>query len=197
MQEPSDDVLARIWTNVGATLAPEFMARLSFEMDVRRLDEWHDAAGDASGSGDQACQEGIIQMTVNSEFLLAEGRCHYPIDRKLMVLLAESLTAEWGRSPDAAQVEADLRRDVAYLLSDHDEGELSEWAFHATVRQQSGVNFADLASLQESFVCYAKGMREQILQHLECVQAALMSRPAALAGLGRASDPLGFSVTLS
>ncbi len=198
MQKPSDGALARIWARLGATLAPELMVRLSFKMDVQRFNEWYDADCDMSSNDGQDCPlQDLIEIPLNLEFLLAEGRCHYPIDRKLMCLLAERLSAEWGRSPDAARIDSDLRHDLAYLLFDHSEEELLEWAFHASFRQPIGINFADLASLQESFIRYAKGMRKQILRHLECVQEALMSHPSEQVGLGRTPDPLTCCITLS
>ncbi len=139
----------------------------------------------------------VVRSPMNAAFLSAEGRCSYEIDRKLMSLLAEGLTAEWGGSLDAAQIESELRSDVTYLLSRYSEGDLSEWAFRAIIQHKSGINFADRASLQESLIVYAKGLRKQILQHLECVQAALMSCSSRQAGPGRASGPLSSCVTLS
>jgi Ferredoxin-like domain in Api92-like protein len=198
IQEIGDGVLARIWTKLDATLAPEFMARLCFEIDAQRFRDWHDANLDISSDDGEACElRDMVQNPLNLDFLSAEGRCQYPIDRNLMCLLAQGLAAEWSSTSDAAQIERGVRRDLAYLLFEHDEDELSEWAFHAIVRQQGGINFADLTSLQESFIRYAKVMREQILQHLECVQAALMSRPSGQVGLRLAPDPLRSCVTLS
>jgi hypothetical protein len=198
MQESDDDVLARIWAELGAKLAPGLMARMRFEFDVERFVAWHNVDHDLRGGNREGCLlQDVIQTPLNLEFLSGEGRCYHPLDRKLVVVLAEGLTAEWGQPPDAAQIDSDLHREVACLLFEYDEGELSEWAFHAIVRQQSGINFTDLASLQESFFRYAKGMREQILQHLESVQEAMMVRRFGHVACGRAPDPLSSCVTLS
>jgi hypothetical protein len=198
MQEPGEGVVEGLWTGLGEALAPEFVARLNFEIDVRHFDNWHDTGDCMRRDDSQAHQlHDVVRSPMNAAFLSAEGCCYYEINRKLMSLLAKGLTAEWGGSPDAAQIESELRRDVMDLLSHHSEGELSEWACHAMIRHKSNINFADLASLQESFIVYARGLREQILQHLECVQAALVSRPSGQAAPGRAPDPLSSCVTLS
>jgi hypothetical protein len=197
-QEPGDGVLERVWAALGQTLAPEFMARLSFEVDVQRFNDWHDTRHGVKRADSEVCQlHDVMRTPLNAEFLSAEGRCRYSLDRNVMGLLAQNLTAEWGRSPDATQIESDLRRDVTDLLSHHSEGELSEWACHAMIRHKSNINFTDLASLQESFIVYARGLREQILQHLACVQVVLMSCSSRQAAPGRAPDPLSSRVTLS
>jgi hypothetical protein len=198
MQEPDDGVLAQIWAELGARLAPELMARMRFEFDVERFLAWHNIDHDRRGGNREArLLQNVIQTPLNLEFLSAEGRCYHALDRKLVGLLAGSLTAEWGRSPDAAQIDSDLRREVAYLLLEHSEEELSEWAAHAIFRPNTAFNLADPASLQQSFVWYAKGMREQILQHFECLQAAMMRRPLGQVGLGHARSLLSSCVILS
>jgi hypothetical protein len=159
----SDAVVASIWMNLADTLPPELTARLRLSFDVQRFSDWFN-------SNKLSRLEDLIQDHANLSFLRADGRCHYPIDRELMILLAQDLLATWGRDLGAMQLEDDLRPSIAYLLSGYDESCLREWAFHAVFRPDPALDFADLASLQDGFLQYAIRQRQQMLQHLDVAQ---------------------------
>ncbi|KAA0113497.1 hypothetical protein CIW48_29500 [Methylobacterium sp. P1-11] len=147
----------------GRFFGSDLPRRLAFERTVFDL---CDIADDqpVKTAADAARYSGQTEADVR--FLTACDRTRTPVDRKLMTILAMSVRSDGMYDHDDATSEEHHRLIEEEILDSFLVNELSDWASAATCRSGVTLDSQCEETLQASFLSYADGLRNDILDHL-------------------------------
>jgi hypothetical protein len=159
-----------IWRDICAELPPEYARRLMLMFDAERYAAWHGEEDLPYGEFDEderPSLESLLQSPENLNFLTADGRCYFEIDRQLMRSLARHLAYAWERGLKEEELADKFGSFVACVWSERGVDELYEWAAHAIFRPGARLDLSDDDALLTSFAGYADGLRQQTLAFLD------------------------------